>query len=601
MMMKKYLIIILSLLSACAGAQTYLGETSILGSTGDFTERTAFPFIAPITGTLDSVCVHYNTTGLSARTFYMGIYDDTPTHTPGALLGSTVSLTTTVANRWHCALLISETPLINSGDTIWLATVFSAAGFVARLTTNGTVNINSRSSTQTITSAMPDPFGTSTGSAGTISMYAHYKETPMQAKNKLNNVLYFNTYYSALINNTDPIEEQGDSIEVLFSQNFDEFPLGTLSYDTIINRIQVWKTNYKEGHQSIVTETDRGKVLRSIVHTGDYSAENGFELFIPVDSTYDDLWVDYLFRVDPNFDTDETPGYHSGKLPLGFFGGREFEYYSDSTRASAWWVHKVFGSNEGHMIYAYNQDASKQTGASLGQIPTTWTKISARCRTSTPGKADGSIEYYHNNVFVAGKYDMKMRSVAQGINYAKIEGLKISYFFGGSGAEYASQRDNWIEVDDIVISTANEGTRKYLGNAVTGQTISNLVIGANKNVNPILYNETFTSSSGSMQSHYKIETPPNSKKTYTKTISVSGASSIDIAFDYYRPDWDYGDNSWTKVYSGTGETKIWLYTFSRLNLPSGTIHIADDEATIEYYIGTNYGVSKGWRLSYTSN
>jgi hypothetical protein len=173
--MKKYLMSFILLVSSIIGySQTYLGETSILPAAASVTTRLAWPFIAPATGTLDEISIYYSLSGISAKQFYMAVYDNNISNAPGVLLGVTAELTTTSENRWHTAPLTSVTPTITVGDTIWLSAVFSAGSSVAYSSSNGSIGVNRRASTQTFSSGMPNPFGASSSAAGTASIYAHY-------------------------------------------------------------------------------------------------------------------------------------------------------------------------------------------------------------------------------------------------------------------------------------------------------------------------------------------------------------------------------------------------------------------------------------------
>lgn len=404
-----------------------------------------------------------------------------------------------------------------------------------------------------------------------------------------------------------------DSIDFLFADNFETFPTGPLDYDTLISHFQVWKANFYEDNQLIIdlNDGDHEKVFHSKVLEGEYGASKGFEINIPLDSLYDEIWVDLDMRAMPGFNGDETPGYYSGKLPMGgAYGGLNYSYYGDSTRISseewgAWWAHTVWGSNESIHNYAYTLSGAKDVDGYIGQIPTSWKHYSTKIKVSDPGSLNGTKEVFIDGDYSSHLLGLKMRSIAQGEGYGLIEGVKLSFFFGGSGASYASQQDQWIEFDNIVVSYANSGTRKNTDLYTTGNKIwyPNSTM---NNIQPdsILFCEDFTANSGTIQSHYTINRPPDSKRTYRKTITVTEGSHINIDFDYYRYDYDYGDNSWMKIYTGVGGSKSAtpLYTFNRTNLPStySTYHISDNEVTIEYYMGTNNGPSKGWKLTYES-
>lgn len=398
-----------------------------------------------------------------------------------------------------------------------------------------------------------------------------------------------------------------DSIIYLFADNFETFPTGPLSYDTLMAHFQVWRANFYEDNQSIIdlNDGDHEKVFHSKILEGEYGAGKGFEINIPLDSLYDEIWVDLDVRAMPGFNGDETPGHWSGKFPIGgAYGGLNYSYYGDSTRISseewgAWWVHTVWSNNESMCHYAYTLSGARNAEGYIGQIPTSWKHYSTKIKVSDPGSSNGTKEVFIDGNYSSHLVGLKMRSIEQGEDYGLIEGAKLSFFFGGSGASYASQQDQWIEFDNIVVSYANSGTRKNTDLYTTGNKIwyPNSTL---NNVQPdsILFCEDFTANSGTIQSHYTINRPPDSKRTYRKTITVTEGSHINIDFDYYRDSY----NSWIKIYTGVGGSKSAtpLYAFNRNNLasPYSTYHISDNEVTIEYCIGTSYSPLKGWKLTY---
>lgn len=397
-----------------------------------------------------------------------------------------------------------------------------------------------------------------------------------------------------------------DSITYILANNFDAFTPGPVPLDTLMNHIQVWKSNYYAPNQSITVDpVTNSKVFKMVIKAGeDY--RRSCEIFFPLDRGYDELWLDYDLTTSFPFNTQGQGGssFHSGKIPMGYYGGLNFnsaikDSAAYSATSSAWWAHWVFGTTS-LMHYSYDLNVNSETGLAVCPVSYNGKRhISVRYKVSTPGQANGFVERYIDGVFVNGKYNIKMRSVAQGSNYGKAEGIKSAFFFGGGSVDFAPTSDHYATVDNLVVSVANYGTRKITGYSPAGHRIGS-VSHADLNVPDILRNEAFTASSGAIQSHYNIETPPMSKQVYTKTI-VRPSGTILLEFDYFRKTTaNDGDGMYMLVYSGTGGGKALVATYNYSNLPPSSIVISASSCTIEYYMGTNYEHIRGWKLHYTN-
>jgi hypothetical protein len=296
-------------------------------------------------------------------------------------------------------------------------------------------------------------------------------------------------------------------------------------------------------------------------------------------------------------------------MPLGFAGGLKQDFAEDPCTAagegaSGWHTHPVWGSVNNLMCYTYDLWSSARTGQYITDIPTDgWHRYTVRCKVNTPGVSDGFVEYFVDGTYTVGQYNLYMRSIPQynwDPSYGMIEGLWLSNFFGGSGPNYWSKRNNYMRFTNVVASIPGIDSSRHFDNSTgVGTTIPELRYG-DISIQPLLFDESFSASTGIIQSHYKVNTPPNSYDTFVKTITRPDGS-IRLNWDYYRYDWDYGtNNSWTKVYTGNSASPT--YSYDRTNMPTiGSNYVINSSTCrIEYFMGNNFGPSKGWKLHYSS-
>jgi hypothetical protein len=401
-----------------------------------------------------------------------------------------------------------------------------------------------------------------------------------------------------------------DSIHYVFAETFENIP--DLSRATILKTWQIHQTNYMEGSQSIRDIGDgHGKVWHSVYHEGLAAGygDDGFAIDIPVGGEYDELWFESDLYADPDFNPYSVTGKFSGKMLFGFTGGNEYltnghwELDSSAT-GNGWTAQGVWGSDYALRPYYYDQIADGQThqlNANLVIPRGYWIHITRRVKMNTPGKKDGIFEVYINDSLRAQATDVEWRSKAQGADYGKISHLHLTFFFGGGGADFASQRDNFIRVDNMVAYYYTPNAKSYLyGAAPAGHKVPRNIPKNDIYPPKILYDEVFTKPAATIKSHYNagVFTP-----TYMGCIKKEikrPEGPIKLTFTAFEAGCDNSatENSYTKVYSGTGDSKALLYTFDRYNVPGGTYTIDNKEVTIEFFAG--HSNSKGFALNYTS-
>jgi hypothetical protein len=414
----------------------------------------------------------------------------------------------------------------------------------------------------------------------------------------------------ALIIGQTLISFSQDTVKYVFAETFEHIP--DLSQKTILNTWQIKQGVYTPSSQSLTDlGNEHGKVWTAVYHEGKAAGygDDGFAFDIPVGGEFDELWFESDLYADPDFDPYSVTGNYSGKMLFGFTGGNEYlhggVYQVDSSaEGNGWTAQGVWGSQYALRPYYYDQIADGQThqlNANLLIPRGYWIHITRRVKMNTPGKKDGIYEVYINDSLRAQATDVEWRSLQQGANYGKISHLHMTYFFGGCGPDYASKRDNFIRIDNLVAYYYTPQAKGYLyGPAPMGHKVARNIPKNDLYPAKILFDEVFDKPSGTIKSHYNCGVfAPTSADVIKKEITRP-EGPVKLTFIKYKPGVNNCDelNSYTKVYSGRGDNKSLLYTFNRDNMPGGTYTIDNNEVTIEYFSGNSE--SKGFEIYYTS-
>jgi hypothetical protein len=401
-----------------------------------------------------------------------------------------------------------------------------------------------------------------------------------------------------------------DTIVYVFKETFEN--IENLNQSTIADKWQIRQTVYTESSQDISNiGGEHGKVWTSVYHAGKAAGygDDGFAVD-PVVGEFDELWFESDLFADPEFNPYSITGKYAGKMLFGFLGGNQYLgdqgwVLDSSVTGNGWTAQGVWGSGYALRPYYYDQIADGQTHQLNAHmlIPRGyWIHITRRVKMNTPGKKDGIFEVYANDSLVAQATDVEWRSFAQGKDYGKISSLHLAYFFGGSGIDYASQRDNFIRVDNLVAYYYTPVAKSYLrGPAPFGHKIPRNIPKDDLYPRKWLQDEVFTAASDTIQTHYHcgVFTPTSAR--VIKKVIFSSTDTIYLKFLSFEagvdnhPDW----NSYTKVYSGTGSSKELLYTFNNEHEPNSTYKIVSNSATIEFFSGNSQ--SEGWKLYYANS
>lgn len=166
--------------------------------------------------------------------------------------------------------------------------------------------------------------------------------------------------------------------------------------------------------------------------------------------TYDEMYVSYRLRFRPGFDF-----VLGGKLP-GLMGG-EGNTGGDRPDGTDGWSGRMMWRRMGAAVqYLYHPDQPTIYGDDLEwaeggerHFPTgEWITVEHRIVMNTPGERNGIVQGWYNGVLALDRRDIRFRDV----DTFAIDGFYFSTFFGGSGSQWASTRDEYIDYDDFVFS-----------------------------------------------------------------------------------------------------------------------------------------------------
>ena len=178
---------------------------------------------------------------------------------------------------------------------------------------------------------------------------------------------------------------------------------------------------------------------------------------------YTELWSQFRLRFHQGFRWAKggmIPGLCGGMCNNGF----ERPNGTDGWSARTMWrsegravqfVYHVDQVNDYGDDFSYNFDADNTaTGRPLYFSAERWYAIETRIKLNTPGNNDGEFEAWLDGDLVLRRNNMRFRT-ASGV---AIDTFFFSTFFGGTGDEWAAQRVEHVDFDDIRVTTARTTT-----------------------------------------------------------------------------------------------------------------------------------------------
>lgn len=264
---------------------------------------------------------------------------------------------------------------------------------------------------------------------------------------------------------------------VIYQNNFDDDPIGQY---TISNLNADWNTppfdnGVEEGRASIINDDDAfsGNSL-AVEYPAEMhrSANTGAQWQLLFDQSYDELLVEYRVKFDEGFDF-----VRGGKLP-GLIGGTANTGGNrpDGTDGFSARMHWRTDGSSGSPLttdranitqYLYHPDQPNATGEDFRWNDSAdanweifesgrWYHLRHRVVMNTvvdgEGQHDGIVQAWLDGEMVLDLQNIRFRDVT---TFA-IDGFYFSTFFGGSGDQWNTSKDELAFFDDFIISIPDE-------------------------------------------------------------------------------------------------------------------------------------------------
>jgi hypothetical protein len=170
------------------------------------------------------------------------------------------------------------------------------------------------------------------------------------------------------------------------------------------------------------------------------------------DTSYDELYVSYKLRFSKGFDPVK-----GGKLP-GMMGGQGNTGGKQATGFDGWSARMMWRAEAAAVFYVYHADMPSKFGDvyKWGEVETRqfpageWVQVEHRIVMNSSDDKNGILQGWYNGVLALDKRDMRYRKV----DGFAIDGFYFSTFFGGASDDFAATRNETIDFDDFIFSTA---------------------------------------------------------------------------------------------------------------------------------------------------
>jgi hypothetical protein len=245
----------------------------------------------------------------------------------------------------------------------------------------------------------------------------------------------------------------GDSgtVEIVLTVDFERSPLGAYGEGNVRND---WPgLRWASSERATIVEENGNRFVRILYPRGTFgTAANGAQWQVGFPAAYDELWLRYRVRFRDGFDP-----VLGGKLP-GLIGGEANTGGERPDGTDGWSARMMWRSALAVVQYVYHPDQPNNFGEDLpwdvgGQrafVAGRWHTLEHHVVMNSPGERDGIIEGFFDGVRGLERTNLRFRNVES----LAIDGFYFSTFFGGSTADWASSRDETIDFDDFVVSTA---------------------------------------------------------------------------------------------------------------------------------------------------
>ena len=238
---------------------------------------------------------------------------------------------------------------------------------------------------------------------------------------------------------------------IVLAVDFDTTPLGEYTraaFDADFPT-RLWVNGLGRELVEIVEEPAAysGRSVRIKFPAGTFGGDHSLQSNVEFRRSHEELYLSYRVRFGEDFDFVK-----GGKLP-GFYGG-EAKAGGNKPDGSDGWSGRMMWRRGGAAVqYIYHPDQPDIYGEdfSYGRTfqPGIWHTVEHRFVMNTPGMHDGVVQTWFDGEEALHVEDLRLRDV----DSFAIDGLRIAFFFGGNNSSWATTKDEYIYVDDFVVST----------------------------------------------------------------------------------------------------------------------------------------------------
>lgn len=244
---------------------------------------------------------------------------------------------------------------------------------------------------------------------------------------------------------------------VVYYNNFDDDPIGT--YTQILLAVD-WngaavENGIAEGRVSVIEGKDafRGKSLRVFYPAGTFGPQNGgaqWRMTLP--KKYEELYCSYAIRFGEGFNFVQ-----GGKIP-GLTGGDGNTGGKIPDGRDGWSARMMWRAGGRAVQYVYHPDQMDMWGQDFNWLiggerrfkPGIWHRVEHRIVMNTPGKRNGIIQAWFDGQLALNQRNLCFRDVP----HLVIDAFYFSTFFGGGDSSWSAVKDERIDFDEVIISTA---------------------------------------------------------------------------------------------------------------------------------------------------
>ncbi len=239
---------------------------------------------------------------------------------------------------------------------------------------------------------------------------------------------------------------------IIYENSFSDSKIGLYTKEQLYDEWD-FTTNsigIEEARVSVVEDEDKNRVFSISYPKNNYGIQNtGAQWKLSFNHSYNEAYISYSIKFSENFDFVK-----GGKLP-GLAGGSAPSGGNASTGTNGW-SGRIMWRSDGRIVqYMYYPDMSGTYGEDFPWDidkehyfkPNIWYKIKNHFVMNTPGKNDGVIQAWLDDVLVLDRHDIRFRDV----DSFGIDLFYFSTFFGGNNQTWATSKDETILFDDFKI------------------------------------------------------------------------------------------------------------------------------------------------------